>query len=372
MCPRKKSALPGAQTDSNLDASFLHEQLETLSRSIRSLYHASEEIQYSKPLPTLLKSILKGLKSATGISRAAIFLFDPPEETLTPQLQGCVSIVFSDAKVTGITIPLEVDEEDTLLFIHPYSNREVSSSACYQRLTTLLKELLELRHPQMQVLEIRDQLVGLMVFEQPEDPFSVQEVVVLFSRQAALTIDNARMFAKVEEMALRDTLTGLYNRRYIHQLLEYEINRARRYRQPLSLMFIDLDHFKQVNDTYGHAMGDRLLKQMAKKLSGLFRTTDVVGRYAGDEFLAILPSTPTTGAAILAERVQNVIGRYEVMCRGKTLTISVSIGLSTYEGEEGVGTSTLIDRADQAMYQAKSSGRNCVRFHNEKEILSNR
>ena len=361
MPTKKKSALPGAKTDSSLERSFLQDQVELLSRGIRSLYHSSEEIQFSKPLPSLLKSILKGLKSATDINRAAILLFENPPDSSPSYLQGCVGAGLSDLKIAEMKVPLEVDEEDTLLFIHPYANKEVTTSHCYQRLVAHFKETLGLKDPELQTLEIRNQLLGLLVFERPVDPFARHEILVLFSRQAALAIDNARLFSKVEEMALRDTLTGLYNRRYLHQILDYEINRSRRYHQPLSLVFIDIDHFKDVNDTYGHAMGDKFLKQIAERLSLLFRTTDVVGRYAGDEFLAILPSTHQEGGAILAQRIQNVLGDYKIMCRGKTLQVSVSIGLSTYDGEEGVGSSSLIDRADQAMYDAKSSGRNCVR-----------
>jgi GGDEF domain-containing protein len=115
-----------------------------------------------------------------------------------------------------------------------------------------------------------------LVYEKPSGLLH-EEILVIFSRQAALTIENAKLFAKVEEMALRDTLTGLYNRRYFQQILDYELNRAKRYRQPISLLFLDVDHFKKINDTYGHSTGDLFLKQIANKFSTLFRTTDSSG-----------------------------------------------------------------------------------------------
>ena len=95
-------------------------------------------------------------------------------------------------------------------------------------------------------------------------------------------------------------------------------------------------------------------------MSQLFRTTDVVGRYAGDEFLAILPSTPPSGVKILADRLLGTLGTYEMMVRGQSIKASVSIGFHTFTGEEGVGSATLIDRADKAMYQAKANGRGCI------------
>ncbi len=367
---KKKKPLKGSKTVSRPDRSYLHDQLEVLSRGIRSLYHSSEDIQFSKPLPSLLKSILKGLKAATGISHAAIFLYENPDEAQYAFLQGCVSVGLSDRKISEIRTPLEVDEEDTLLLVHPLAGPEVRDTRCVRRLSDHFREVLKIDNPEMQVLELRNQLVGLLVYERPEDPFSRHEITVLFARQAAFTIDNARLFNKVEEMALRDTLTGLYNRRYIQQILDYELNRSRRYRHPLSLIFIDIDHFKQVNDTYGHAMGDKFLKQVAAKLSGLFRTTDVISRYAGDEFLAVLPSTHAEGASILAQRIRNVLDKYVIMCRGRSLTITVSIGLATYDGEEGVGSSTLLDRADQAMYEAKAAGRNCMKVFQAPEAAA--
>ncbi|HET9870131.1 MAG TPA: GGDEF domain-containing protein, partial [bacterium] len=162
-------------------------------------------------------------------------------------------------------------------------------------------------------------------------------------------------------------LTGLYNRRYFQQILDYELNRAKRYQQALSIIFIDLDHFKQINDRFGHSMGDLFLKQISQKLAGMFRTTDLIARYAGDEFVAILPATQQEGAMILAHRIQETLGDYQIMVRGTTLQVSVSIGVDTYENADGIGSITLIDRADKAMYEAKSHGRNCVRSFQELE-----
>jgi len=142
---KMSDALPSVKNDGPLKQKALFQQVETLNRGVRSLYHATEEIQFSKPLPSLLKSILKGLKVATGISRAAIFLFENSDTEQSPFLQGCVSVGLAEKKISALKIPLEADEEDTLLFIHPYSSHEVTATSCYQRLFSIFSEQLNLK-----------------------------------------------------------------------------------------------------------------------------------------------------------------------------------------------------------------------------------
>jgi diguanylate cyclase (GGDEF)-like protein len=325
-------------------------------QGLLSLYHATAELQFSKPLPALLKSLLRGLKSGTGISKAAILIKDEASFSLI----GSASIGLTEEKISKTSVLLTIEEESDLLRFSHTTHTLTEATPAPERLLDLFEKEFDLKDAELLALEIRDNLVGVLVFEKPTATL-LREILVIFSRQAALTIENAKLFTKVEEMALRDTLTGLYNRRYFNQILDYELNRAKRYHQPLSLIFLDLDHFKEINDQFGHSVGDQFLKQIAQKLSGLFRTTDLVARYAGDEFIAILPATAADGAMILARRLQETLGNYQIMVRGKTLKVSVSVGVDTYEGTDGIGGVTFIDRADKAMYEAKAGGRNCVR-----------
>lgn len=360
MAPRKKGASENARHERLAPGEALDEKVATLNQGLLSLYHASAELQFSKPLASLLKSILRGLKTGTGISKAAILIKDESSFSLT----GCVGIGLSDKKLQEMNVLLTVDEETDLLKSSQPHLAPNAAGLGQGRLVQIFEGELDLKSAEIVPLEIRDRLIGILVYEKAPTLLH-QEILIIFSRQAALTIENARLFAKVEEMAIRDTLTGLYNRRYFQQILDYELNRAKRYHQALSLIFIDLDHFKEINDQFGHSVGDQFLKQISQKLSSLFRTTDLVARYAGDEFVAILPATASEGAMILAKRIQEALGVYQIMVRGRTLQVSVSIGVDTYESGEGVGGVTLIDRADKAMYEAKAHGRNCVKSYQQ-------
>ncbi len=360
MPTKKKAKVMALKTKAHTPTETSKNPMAVLNQGLMSLYHASAELQFSKPLPVLLKAILRGLKNGTGIHKASIFI----KEESSNSLKGYTSIGFNEKKVNEANVFLTLDEESDLLRSNLLPQKEKISGPTHDRLIQLFESTLDAKSVEFVPLEIRDNLIGLLVYEKPSTDLQ-REILIIFSRQAALTIENAKLFSKVEEMALRDTLTELYNRRYFQQILDYELNRARRYHQPLSMVFIDIDHFKEINDNFGHSVGDQFLKQIAQKLQSLFRTTDLVARYAGDEFVAILPATAKEGAMILALRVQEVLSQYQVMVRGRTLQVSVSIGLDTYENAEGIGSVTLIDRADKAMYEAKSQGRNCVRSFSE-------
>lgn len=334
--------------------------LFSVNQALMALYHVSSELQLSKPLPALLKSILRGLKGGTGIDRAAIFLNNTDHHLL----QGTAALGLNEKKTAELSLPFADTWEEALLGLNNLTALNGPWPTDLDSLKAAIEEKLECKSLGLLPLEMRDQLLGVLAFSIPEI-CPKPEILGIFARQAAMTIENAQLFSKVEEMALRDTLTGLYNRRYFQQILDYELNRAKRYRQPLSLIFIDLDHFKEINDQFGHSVGDQFLRQIALKLSTLFRTTDLVARYAGDEFIAILPTTPHEGAMILARRILDQLGNYQLMVRGKTLQASVSVGVDTYLGLEGIGSVGFIDRADKAMYEAKTNGRNCVKSYQE-------
>ena len=166
---------------------------------------------------------------------------------------------------------------------------------------------------------------------------------------------------KLERLANFDSLTGLYNRRAILGKLYELINVANRYKEDFSLSMLDIDHFKRVNDRYGHLTGDEVLEKIATLIHRNIRDTDIVGRYGGEEFIIILPKTNLSSAWVAAERLRSIIEKAEMKdSAGNVFAITVSQGLSGWERGEDIHS--LISRADEALYKAKEKGRNRVQI----------
>lgn len=164
---------------------------------------------------------------------------------------------------------------------------------------------------------------------------------------------------QLKQMAIKDSLTGTYNRRFFQQRLEEEFLRSQRYHRPLSVIMMDIDYFKQVNDQAGHLAGDKILIHTAQTLTRSLRRVDVIARYGGDEFGILLPETTHNDTLSLAERLLEHIKKDSVYFEGAELNVTVSIGVASL-GPGIHSTEDLVIRADQALYQAKSLGRNRV------------
>jgi diguanylate cyclase (GGDEF)-like protein len=184
---------------------------------------------------------------------------------------------------------------------------------------------------------------------------SQTELLLGVAAQAAMAISHAQLFQAQEENALTDELTRLPNRRYMAQRFLQEMQRARRYHKSLAFVMMDLDHFKQVNDTYGHLQGDQVLAELAKILIAGKRESDVAARYGGEEFALILHETSAEGALILAERIRASV---EEATFPGGLKITISIGVAATDDEARF--TSLMEKADEALYEAKEGGRNKV------------
>jgi len=198
------------------------------------------------------------------------------------------------------------------------------------------------------------------VFDYVMKPFSVEEIMA--SIKAALEKQQAAVREMAEKehyraLSIVDSLTGLYNRRHFQELLAREIARARRYSQELSLLMIDIDHFKKYQDRVGHVAGDQALRNVGQTLLSSVRGVDAISRYGGEEFAIIMPETGKEQAAAAAKRTKEAVAEAQAPGRKK---LTVSIGIANYP-EDAKDEEQLVFRADQALYQAKQAGRNRIR-----------
>lgn len=165
------------------------------------------------------------------------------------------------------------------------------------------------------------------------------------------------------EAALRDGLTGVFNRRYFEERLRAEFSFASRHHSALALLFLDLDHFKEVNDSLGHLAGDAVLKQFARLVGRITRAEDVLCRYGGEEFAVLCRETELMRSSVLAERIRHDVSTHPFAAGGRQVRLTVSIGIAALPDESIKAPADLVVAADEALYQAKERGRNCVVVH---------
>lgn len=207
------------------------------------------------------------------------------------------------------------------------------------------------------------QVVGILaIFRSLDRTLGKDQVQALFAaaNHLALALKNAALFHQVKSRADHDGLTRIHNRRAFDERLVEEMRRHQRYRQPMSLLMLDLDHFKSINDTYGHLSGDKVLRAVGHLLSEALRSTDFTARYGGEEFVVILPQTAEEQASQLAERLRQRIAALRFVHNGETFAITVSIGVASLQPGALARRRSLLEKADQALYQAKNQGRNRV------------
>jgi diguanylate cyclase (GGDEF)-like protein len=217
-------------------------------------------------------------------------------------------------------------------------------------------------------LVLRDQPIGVIMVQSTQQNAYTREQIHLLemiSVQTAIAIENARLYGEAQLLATTDFLTGMLNRRELFVRADQEFERARRYRHDLALMMIDIDHFKKVNDTFGHLVGDQVLRTLSRICQKQMRHVDVLGRYGGEEILILMPETDQGHAIAAAERLRNEIDAMVVETENGQVKVTVSIGLTSYQYGRGMNLEMMISHADNALFAAKSAGRNRVHVYDD-------
>ena len=297
------------------------------------------------------------------------------------------------SRVVGNSIGgvLMFEEEDTVILLSKSVHEENLQSARECMLETATEMGLEVRNPErikvtvygeenLQApdegparafskvhvpLTAQKKVIGLLVLAAPASPAftrDAQNILRLINSQVTIVVDNARLYDAARQLAITDGLTKIYNHRFFQELFEKEYKRSDRYNTVFSMIMLDIDHFKRINDTYGHLCGDEILKGLANLVKSCLRSMDIAARYGGEEFAMLLPETSGIEARQTAERIRRAIEEYTFMGTDHGLHITVSQGVATYPSPGVHERADIIAKADEALYEAKNSGRNRVVF----------
>ncbi len=293
---------------------------------------------------------IKHFKVSLPNSSEAVYSEDRPKEEVTPsRTVGAKAMVrscgFLGMVLTkGLSLRLDNVTNDQYL---------VSLPANHPPVRTLLGVPVKLDYKVIGGLFLANKVSN--------ERFTLEDEEILFnlSYQAAVAIENAKLFGEVRQLAITDGLTGLLNHKEFQRRLDENIEGSRRYRYPVSLLMIDIDHFKHFNDTYGHQTGDQVLKTVGNVIKEYIRAVDVCARYGGEEFAVILRESDMPPAVALAERIRSTIYAYPFKHDGIRSQLSVSIGIASFP-QDAAGAEDLIKKADESLYAAKRTGRNKV------------
>ena len=185
-------------------------------------------------------------------------------------------------------------------------------------------------------------------------------LIELFSQLVGASIGNIKLFEKIQRQATTDGLTGLANHKTFYEILERELWRSRRYGGQISLIMIDIDNLKKINDTYGHRAGDKVIREVSRKIKDCIRQIDTAARYGGDEFAVILPNTSLTDAVVVAERMVDEVAHSPATWKKEQIALSISVGLGQYDAD--TNPQDITSGSDRALYTAKQEGKNTVRI----------
>lgn len=191
------------------------------------------------------------------------------------------------------------------------------------------------------------------------DSETANEYLPVFAKLLGICVERIKLYQRLQELSILDSLTGIYNRRYFNMRYLEEFERARRLGLKLSFLMIDIDNFKKINDTYGHLVGDLVLRNVAKLILKNLREMDFAARFGGEEFSVILPETDKAGAIMVAERISLRISREHIRAFDELLVVTVSVGVASFP-YNALHSDVLVEIADKALYKAKVSGRNRV------------
>lgn len=361
----------------------------------QQVYKLESSLEFDLDFVRLSKNILQLVMKETKASMGIIYWYDEVQNKFKLKSLRGISVDKLNqltqllSKKSGLLEQVRCSRTD--LLIKNINDHPLTKGIAVKELTRVYSSILALP------LNTSKEMIGIVVLFKSESYFSKRERRLLnfFAERAAIQLDHSRLYhlatdtalenaklyvniSKLYHKAILDSLTGLYNRLYLMQKLKEEIKKAYRFRQPLSLIFTDIDLFKQVNDQFGHSTGDQVLSELSDLLRKSIREFDLACRFGGEEFVILLPQTDSENAYLLAERLREITAANLFCAQNLRIRITASFGVSSLSdfddeaisnlGDEGLNilAENLIAWADEALYRAKNTGRNKVETYEKK------
>jgi diguanylate cyclase (GGDEF)-like protein len=329
------------------------------AREMNALHKATASLLTTLNLEELLSNILEGaIHAVPAADTGSIYLID----LVTNRLQMKATYGFQDPRVKNLEFASDsgyaanaVREGKATIIPDAHSDPNT-------RYEGELEEVRAIQSAIVAPLILDERSIGVLSLDSFRlNAFTEDDLNMLTSYAATATaaIFNAQTHEETQRLAITDALTDVYNRRHFFELAQREFYRAKRYNRPLSALMIDLDHFKRINDTNGHATGDQVLRVVAQRCRESIRDVDALGRYGGEEFSAILPESTLPEARIVAERIRKCICDEPILTARGSFEITISIGVASVT-DNTHNLTELLNNADVALYTAKQGGRNCV------------
>jgi len=361
----------------------LSQKVQLSSKELTSFYDFTKKIGSTLELDVIFNHAVDTLSRVLEADTLAIILLD--KETNTSALRRVGRERRED--IEGKIVPHQntlvglVIETKKYFYSEDLSAREKHRSVLGKEIDFAcgIKDIRSiliypLKEPETQPDEEKNILGCIIIGRKTKKVFNEGErsLAEIMSHEVAKAISNSLSYLKIKELAITDGLTGLYNYRYFHERLSEALARSDRFPESVSLVLVDVDKFKQLNDTHGHQAGDMILKSLAQAISGELRRIDILARYGGDEFAIILPHTNEKGAKKVAEKIRQKVENIPLKFKGQEIRVTITVGVSTYT-ENSSTKDSLIEKADRALYEAKRLGRNRVVHYEDvflKEVVS--
>lgn len=363
----------------------LSQKIQLSSKELTSFYEFTKKISSTLELDVIFNHVVDTLGRVLEADALAITLLDREKNTSILKRVGRERREDIEGKIVPHydTLIGLVVETKRYFYSEDFSAREKYRSVLGKEIDFAcgikdIKSILIylLTEPKTQEDEEENILGCIVIGRKTKRVFNEGErsLAEIMSQEAAKAISNSLAYIKIKELAITDGLTGLYNYRYFHERLSEALARSKRFPENVSLILVDVDKFKQLNDTYGHQVGDMVLKSLAQAISEELRRIDILARYGGDEFAIILPHTSENGAKRVAEKIRQKAKGMLLRFKGQEIRVTLTMGISTYAENSSTSTKdSLIEKADRALYEAKRLGRNRVIHYGDillKEVVS--